>query len=370
VTASRGSRAAAAAILVGALAALADCSGDGEPTPAIADASPDVLVVEAGSDTSDEASSDVDAAPACPPLPDGGRQTDLRCTGMYSDFASKTIAPDVLAYEPAFPFWSDGAKKSRWIRLPPGTQIDTTDMNEWRFPIGTTFFKEFVLAGKRIETRLMKKEPDGKWLGQTFRWSNDETSATYLATGEKNVNGTTYEIPVENACPVCHNGRIDNALGFEAISLGNPGGSGLRLADLVSRGLLTAPPTTSAIVPGNATESAALGWLHANCGMACHNASPNSRANFTYFYMRLDMGKLTDVASTDTFKTGVKNPSAYQPFDGHVLHRIAPGDPTHSVASIRAHSRELSIQMPPIVTHQVDTVGVTALDAWITSLPP
>ena len=318
---------------------------------------------------SDSGPPDGGAANACS---DGGAQTSLSCTGLYTDIAAKTIAPDVLAYAPAFPLWSDGAKKSRWIRLPPGTKIDTTNMDEWRFPVGTKFWKEFALGGKRIETRLIEKQPDGKWLRQTFKWSADEATATEISAGERNVGGTTYEIPPQDACRVCHDGRVDGVLGFEAVSLGNEGATGLTVDELVKAGLLTTPPTQALTVPGNPTERAALSWLHANCGTACHNASPDSHANFTYLYMRLNVAQLGTVAGTDTYTTAVKRRSGFQFDAGDNFYRIEPGRPDRSVIPLRDSVRDdaLLVQMPPLITHIVDDAGVAAVDDWIRALPP
>ena len=67
--------------------------------------------------------------------------------GLYSDWATKTVASGVRQYDPGLHLWSDGASKTRWIYLPPGTKIDTTDMNEWTFPPGTKIWKEFVVGG-------------------------------------------------------------------------------------------------------------------------------------------------------------------------------------------------------------------------------
>ena len=39
-------------------------------------------------------------------------------TGLYTDIASDRVADGVLAYQPAFALWSDGADKRRWISLP------------------------------------------------------------------------------------------------------------------------------------------------------------------------------------------------------------------------------------------------------------
>jgi len=91
----------------------------------------------------------------------------LSKTGLFSDISSGTIADGVSAYRPQFQLWSDGAEKRRWIALPPCTTIDTSDMDDWEFPSGTKVWKEFGIAGKRIETRLLIKQGPGDddWVG-------------------------------------------------------------------------------------------------------------------------------------------------------------------------------------------------------------
>ena len=88
----------------------------------------------------------------------------LVCTGLFADIAAKLITPGVAAYAPAVPLWSDGAEKKRWISLPAGAVIDTSDPNEWKFPIGTKAWKEFSRDGHRVETRLWQKVRDGFWV--------------------------------------------------------------------------------------------------------------------------------------------------------------------------------------------------------------
>ena len=82
----------------------------------------------------------------------------LRDTGLYSDFDGRIIASDVFEYEVAYPLWSDGAEKRRWVHLPAGTQIDTTDMDFWVYPEGTKLWKEFSDDGTLLETRLLWKQ--------------------------------------------------------------------------------------------------------------------------------------------------------------------------------------------------------------------
>lgn len=309
-----------------------------------------------------------------------GEPLDLSCAHLYSDWATKTVYSDVVPYEPGLHLWSDGAGKTRWIHLPAGSKIDTTNMDEWTFPVGTQIWKEFSLpladggAPVRIETRLLWKQgpPPGTWYRTTYRWTADGTSkATELTAGEQNVGGTGYEVPSQDACNSCHNGRIDGVLGFEAVSLASPGAKGLNMQALVAQGLLTSPPAQPLVVPGNATESAALGFLHANCGTACHN-SGNGGAVFTGFFMRLDVATLGSVQTTNAYTTGWgKGTFGFQILDAGATYRLKACDLPESAVYFRASRRDgvngvgTNIQMPPIDTHKVDDVDLAAIAAWI-----
>jgi hypothetical protein len=320
-----------------------------------------------------DARSGPDAAGGCAMGADGAPQ-QLACTGLYSSWPSRTIAPGVRPYAPAFPLWSDGADKARYIALPPGTQIDTTDMDQWQFPVGTKLWKQFSIGGQLVETRFLWKRAAGDWLRTTYAWALDGTSATELTSGQRNWNGTSYEIPPQWACQDCHAGRLDNVLGFEAVALAAPGATGLTLDELVREGLVTQPPAARIVVPGNATESAALGWLHANCGISCHNRT--SWACVSTLYMRMEVASMATVRATDTWNTAVGQPLELLN-DGFVppvpMLRITPGDPSRSAVSYRASVRDIDPsqpnQMPAIDTHIVPDAGVAVINAWIRSMP-
>src|SRR5262245_20803994 len=64
-------------------------------------------------------------------------------TGLYRDIATRGLAAGVISYDVRYELWSDGAEKQRYLYLPPGTQIDSSDMDGWRFPIGTKVWKTF-----------------------------------------------------------------------------------------------------------------------------------------------------------------------------------------------------------------------------------
>jgi hypothetical protein len=332
---------------------------------------------EAGGDAAESGATDA-GQDGCA-LGASGEYTDLSCAHLYTSWASKTVYSDVVPYDPGLHLWSDGADKSRWIHLPAGQPIDTSDMDEWTFPIGTQIWKEFSLplggdgsAPTRIETRLLWKQAYDTWYRTTYRWSADgQTSATELVDGELDVGGTSYEIPTQSDCDTCHDGRKDGVLGFEAVSLSSSGASGLNLAALVAQSLVTAPPTAPLVIPGNATESAALGYLHVNCGTACHNQG-GGEANGTNFWMRLDVATLTSVQSTDTYATGWNQPTqAYQIPAASTTYRFHACDLSESAAYYRASHRQgvngtpSGVQMPPIVSHAIDDAGMATLAAWI-----
>lgn len=338
-----------------------------------AGAAPDSSAPDANADaTTDGGTLEADdASPGIDCTTDAGHPVVLGCTGLYSSWPARTIAPGVRAYTPGLALWSDGADKQRYIALPPGTTIDTSDLDEWTFPVGTKLWKEFDFGGQPVETRFLWKTAPATWFRTTYAWSADGSSATEVTTGVENVNGGTYEIPSQTMCTTCHQGRIDGVLGFEAVSLAAPGAAGLTLAELTGEGLLSNAPATPPVVPGTATESAAIGWLHANCGTACHNRSPRALAGSTGLYMRLDVGTLATVQTTDVWTTAVGQPSDFQTSPDGGLLLIDPGNPENSCIYLRDSTRDdqgQGFQMPPIDTHVVPTAGVALVQAWIAGM--
>jgi hypothetical protein len=308
---------------------------------------------------------------ACATQADGYAAT-LGCTGLYASSAPGDIAPEVFEFAPAESLWSDGAEKRRFIRLPPGTTIDTSNMDEWVFPVGTKIWKEFSVRGRKVETRHIEKRTDGTWFRTTYAWSDDQTAATEVTAGVPNVRGTGYDIPAQRECAECHAGATDGVLGFEAIGLSGPGATGLTLKELTRRGLISAPPASPPVIPGAPLDVAALGWLHANCGNACHNRTDRAAASSTGLHMRLTMDGLGRVEDTDTYKTAVGVPSGFQPKADAGLLRIRPGDPAHSAIPFRDRARNkdgsVGWQMPPIATNVPDVADVDVVEAWIGSL--
>jgi hypothetical protein len=298
----------------------------------------------------------------------------LSATGLYADIASKTLTATVQPFEPQYLLWSDGADKERWVYLPECGQIDSSDMNDWSFPVGTRFWKAFTVGGVLVETRLVERNGPGPndFIMAAYLWNDDETDATFVPDGLADARGTTHDIPSQDDCHRCHGshakggGRPSRALGFSALQLSHQG-PGVTLASLDSAGALTdAPAANGYVAPGDAVASAALGYLHANCGN-CHNDTADGVPQVDlHFWLRVDDAAVED---TDTWLTAVDvAPTIFN--IPAVTARIEPGDPAASAVHYRMSERGNNAQMPPLASETSDATGTATVDAWIASLPP
>lgn len=297
----------------------------------------------------------------------------LECTGLYEDFATKKLSPAVRHYAPAVPLWSDGAVKNRWVYIPPGKTIDNSTPSEWVFPIGTRFWKEFSVGGKRIETRLFKKVQRNFWHYTTYAWNADESATTTSVGGDIVLgSGAPYHIPTHSECNDCHKGRSDNILGFEQALLGLPGAEGVTLDQLATEGELSMPPAQVNLQVGDdgtGLAAPALAWMHVNCGVTCHNTNTNSFAYAAGMNLRLDPTLLdgTSLAGSDSLLTTVGIPAKTPSWNGAI--RIVPGNPTGSLLVRLISHRGMGMQMPPIATFVVDDADVANVVAWVSQMP-
>lgn len=264
--------------------------------------------------------------------------------------------PEVRSFRPRFELWSDGASKQRFIWLPPGAQIDTSDMGSWQFPVGTKLWKEFTRDGVRVETRLLQRLPGG-WIGLAYLWQEDGADATAAPYGAINALGTPHDVPASNECDACHAGRSSHVLGFSAVQLAQQTvAEALDLDELIRSELVSHVPAVMPQVPGNETEQAALGYLHANCSH-CHNASRPSRVGSRCFdpesgidfLLRAD--EEPTATETSTYRTATDAIEAGQPNDSTLI----------DLVSQRSRFR----QMPPLASEVVDAAAVTLLRRWI-----
>jgi hypothetical protein len=276
-------------------------------------------------------------------------------TGLYADIETGQISPDAREYQPRFELWSDAATKQRWIAVPEGARIDTTDPDSWVFPAGTRVFKEFSFAGIRVETRLLEKLGPGEadWGAVSYRWRADGSDADSVANGAVDPAGTGHDIPGAGECAGCHGGRRSFVLGYSAIQLG---------PDQLDPELLTEVPGGDLAIPGDPGEVAALGYLHANCGN-CHNQERPGEGlapcmnpdNELDFWLRVD--RLGSPEQTPTYETAIG-------------FKVTPGDPDGSRLIERVSSRDLFFRMPPLGSDRVDRDAVDMLRRWIAGLEP
>jgi len=318
-----------------------------------------------------------EATPDADPL----RPMTLADSGLCLDAACRQISPEVYAYAPRFSLWADTATKRRWIYLPPGTKIDTSDPDHWVFPMGTKFWKEFTRDDIRVETRYIAKVlPDenapGAWFYVSFAWNQTQDAAYAVTTGATNANGTMHDIPSRSDCQDCHEslapGRV---LGFQAIQLDATDPNGLLDLDRIdAMGWLTQSPPAKVNgahypFPADATQPQldALAYLHANCGH-CHN--PSSRAqDVTPMVLRLDTGKLATLTGTPTYLTTTNVTGLPLDEDGTTYTKIViPGDPDHSIINVRINTTMMNHHMPKLGSEMTDPRAMALILGWINSL--
>ncbi len=290
----------------------------------------------------------------------------LADTGLYSDFSSRTLAPGIITYVPRYPLWSDGADKKRYLLLPPSTKIDTTDIDNWAFPIGTKVWKEFDVGTTVVETRLLWKVNDTEWWEVAYAWTADGTDAVAEPDGGVNALGTTHDIPSQQDCNACHSNVRDVLIGVSALQLGATDGDGT-LAKLAAAGVLTTNPSSSTFdVPGTGATKDALGYLHGNCGQ-CHNSDWAAPALQNQTAMRLRLSVKDAVAeTTPVYKTATCLVMKHL-VPPNVTLALVPGSPVESGIAARMSRRDPN-QMPPVCTKAVDDAGVATVSAWIASI--
>jgi hypothetical protein len=308
---------------------------------------------------------------------------DLRCTGLYGDWQGRKLACDVLPYTPAYQLWSDAAGKARYAYLPAGKTIDASSPDDFKYPVGTKFWKEFWVGPKGNqklgETRYLLKDKLG-WLYTTYVWSEDGSAAVQKNDGVTNLFGSGHGVPTRDQCKECHSGRPDFILGWDPYLLGR-GASGTTLDMLMKAPggpLLTGitPQAMAAVVPGDAVEQAALGYLHTNCGVSCHNGTTLAPAKMSSLNLRLEVATSGSVQQTGAVATAINRRASANaetvglPLSSDQYYHFRPLDPMRSLSLARMKYRGSPTAMPPLASHLVDEEGVAIIKAWIEQMTP
>ena len=307
----------------------------------------------------------------------------LRDTGLYLDGRPGAIDPRNRPFSPQYPLWSDGARKTRWVYLPPGSTIDTRDPRDWQMPVGTKFWKEFTFGGRKVETRFLWRASADRWIFATYVW-NEEGSDALLAPDSgvpavvELAPGRSHDIPGIADCRACHGDKRPGPLGFNALQLstdrdpnaihGEPIAFDMTTVATLERERLFSPArpelvaTPPRIAAGDPATRAVLGYFAGNCG-SCHNGS----GEIAYDGPSLKPGDILDgdaVAAALLAKATTWQVPGQPDGTSFMLKRAHP---EASAMLARMKSRRPASQMPPLGTAMRDDEAIAAIEQWITS---
>jgi uncharacterized repeat protein (TIGR03806 family) len=295
-------------------------------------------------------------------------------TGCFTDVATHTMAAGVIPYRVNVPFWSDGLEKQRYAAFPDGASGGYRDSGGIDLPMGTVLIKTFTTPetastpAKRVETRMYARFPSG-WRGFTWRWNDEQTDATLLATGEDvpvliDGEAQVWSIPSRTDCDVCHTAAAGFTLGWSARQLnGQFVIDGVRtdqLRALADAGYVDLPagaalPAHARIGGTDSLDAQVRALLDVNCA-PCHQ--PQGGANSS-----MDLRSQIPLAQTRT--------CGEEPQQGDLglnqAQIVSPGSPGASVLVQRM--RELGEKrMPSLGSNRVDTTAVELIERWIDSI--
>ncbi|WP_339617622.1 discoidin domain-containing protein [uncultured Gilvimarinus sp.] len=318
--------------------------------------------------------------------------TLLSQTGVFSDAANMVPTQNLIPFKPNTKLWSDRALKSRWISIPTGQQIGWDEKEFWEFPAGTVAVKHFELplvgddgsVTKRLETRLIVMQENGKVYGLTYKWRADNSDADLLTTevlediNVTDANGNswtqTWAYPSPTQCIDCHNAGSSQILGMNTRQLNSDysyaGGTENQLVHFNNLNLFNPAFNNAqvdtfdrmvAIGDTSATlEKRVKSYLDANCSH-CHgtgNGGSQWDARFNT--------PLAEMQIVSELTTGIRNYENYYGIaDAEV---VTPGAPHESVLYIRDKSENPDDRMPPLGRALEHTEYIDVLEQWIESL--
>ena len=303
---------------------------------------------------------------------------------VFSDLGTQTPAAGVVPYEVNAPFWSDGATKTRFIRLPPGERISFASSGPWSFPDQTLLIKNFYLdlvrgdpASRRIiETRFLIKRVDAPgWDGYSYLWNEagtdasllaDSTTVTYVIDDPQDPVGfllQDYYFPSRQDCEVCHTKGAGYVLGVHTAQL-HAGATQNQLHTLAQQGLFaeelpadlsSLPRLPNPFDPSVSLDQRARSYLHVNCA-PCHRPESVGRTI-------IDLRYNTPLAETNTVGAF---PTLGDLGELEAL-IITPGAPQHSTLYLRMLTLG-TFRMPPLASSIIDERGADLIAEWVASL--
>jgi hypothetical protein len=301
------------------------------------------------------------------PLPD-----TLAEVGIYPEAPDLSVVADgAIHYEPAWPLWSSGSDKHRFVVLPVGASVDTSDPDRWVFPVGTLLFKTFLYAdgvdgcARPVETRVIRKAEDGTWDYAVYGWDEAGMAASQLDLGEPvpipvvGADGPfDHHVPARIECRACHESGVAEVLGFARLQLSVPrvDGEDDQLEVLAASGVLSESNELDIIDDPDDGTRRVLGMFAGNC-VHCHNGSGGPSSSFDLRH---------DVALANTVNHETESSASASGI------RIVPGSPETSILFLafsgETDDPEVSA-MPPMGVDVRDQAAIELLRAFILELP-
>ena len=298
-------------------------------------------------------------------------------------------------FEPSVALFTDYARKTRAIYLPPGGQMQFDDTASFAFPDGSVLLKTFSLPTTTsdtaphtpVETRLLIRR-EGRWYGLPYVWREDGTDADLRLGGallprqiirDAIQVDFTYRVPDAGQCALCHqqsdasaSGRAMLPIGLRARYLNHPGRlppSGNQLRHWAASGLLEGAPEeldallTVPVATADTTTLAerARGYLDINC-RHCHVDQGSGGLSGLRLGYEEDPGSL---------RYGIcKQPPGYDGGAAGLNYDIVPGDASASILPYRMAHTAPRDRMPPLGRSLVHDEAVAMVSAWIDGMPP
>lgn len=332
---------------------------------------------------------------------------------VHSDGKTLSLQGNTMVYSLASPLFTDYALKFRTLTFPNGARVGYRHDGLLDLPIGTIITKTFFYprdgmqanawlktlvphSGETIdlsryqmvETRILRRDPDGTWQANTYVWDAAQTQAKLRRIGQT-VAGTirdaanakvvplNYQVPNARQCQTCH--AVDATNGQAGIEPIGPkarlmnleyGYAAGNLNQLVKMGQIARweglPPDLSTISKPIAYADARTGSLDArarayseiNCAH-CHNRLGDARQSGLFLTLDAQgshLGVCKQHAAAGSGGAGLT-------FD------IVPGKPDQSLFISRMLATEGQAMMPRVGRSLVDTEGIALLRSWISAMP-
>jgi len=303
------------------------------------------------------------------------------------EMKDQTPVYGVIPYEPINTLFTDYAHKKRFIWMPnDATANYVSDSESLDFPTGTiitkTFYYNNVLPSnttKIIETRVMIKK-ETEWIFANYIWNNDQTEAILDNTGgtvdiewmEGATNkSTTYRIPSEAECLVCHkNSNIPTLIGLKPQNINSTytysDGEYNQLEKLIDFGYLDGSniPENSQIQTvvdwkdtSKSLDLRARSYLDINCAH-CHT----DNAHCSYRPIRLSFNETSNPVNYGECVTPDED------INSALLHVVSPTRTNRSVLYYRMNTTDEAVRMPLIGRTIIHEEGILLMEEWINSL--